>query len=150
MSELIEDARRERDIVYKRGRLTLIAAPLWWTVAVKLKWNGVQGIEHVARVLVSSKFFGFEDDGDSESIGGEDASERQKRQIGARASHLEALLDSQCPRMRPVGQLEIEVRRKNITEAVVQALRTLTRPLPPASTSFATDPSSNRNLETGL
>ncbi|MGF1973963.1 hypothetical protein, partial [Staphylococcus aureus] len=67
--------------------MTLIAAPIWWTVAVKLLWNGQQDIEFLAQVFASTKFFGFEGEDEEtsarDSDESEDAYERQQRQIEA-------------------------------------------------------------------
>lgn len=106
--------------------MTLIAAPIWWTVAVKLLWNGQQDIEFLAQVFASTKFFGFEGEDEEtsarDSDESEDAYERQQRQIEARVTHIRSWLDARCPRMKPALQSEIRVRRENITEAVVKAL----------------------------
>ncbi|KLO12754.1 hypothetical protein SCHPADRAFT_399670 [Schizopora paradoxa] len=118
-SDIIEDSLKARDVIYKRGHLTLVAAPLYWTVAIKLLWNGQQDIEYLAHVFAASNFFGF--DGREETTSkqvsneAEDAYERQQRQIEARVTHIRSWLDARCPRMKPALQSEIKEQLHAVT-----------------------------------
>lgn len=142
VSDFIEDSKSANDVIYKRGHLKLIAAPLWWTVAVKLKWNGDQDVEYLAQVFASSKFFGFQEKtGDTRPF--EDTYELQMRQIRARMSHIESWLDSNCPRMIPKGQSETVARREHIMNVVIRALtiadNNVRKAQPPVPTPKASD-----------
>jgi len=116
VSDIVEDSLEARNIIYRRGRLTLIAAPLCWTVALKLKWNGERDMEDLARIFASTNFLEYAGGAGHED---EHAYRRQQQQVDAHASHIENWLDARCPTMKPVGESEKKVRREHITEAIL-------------------------------